>query len=237
MLLLAVETSTPSSSVALLDRDGVRASATSGVPRRHGEFIGPAVAFCLDQAGRTVEDLTGVAVGVGPGLYTGLRVGMAFGQALAQARRLPVVGLSGLDVMGFSARHAGARVHAAIDARRGQVFWARYQRVPGGVQRDGELEIGTVDDVAADVMARGEGQVLISAGLAGRTPALDDAGLALAAHIDRPPMAVDLGLLAMPRFLREETDRPGELAPMYLRRADARIGWEQRGRMQGGAGS
>lgn len=237
MLLLAVETSTSTSSVALLDRDGVRASATSSVPRRHGEFIGPAVAFCLQQAGRVVSDLTGVAVGTGPGLYTGLRVGMAFAQALAQARRLPVVGLTGLDVMGFSARHAGANVHAAIDARRGQVFWARYRRVPGGVQRDGDLELGTVEDVAADVMASGEGRVLISAGLAGTATELDDAGLGLVAHIDRPPLAVDLGMLAMSRFLREETDRPGELEPVYLRRADARIGWGQRGRLQGGVAS
>ncbi len=237
MLLLAVETSTPTSSVALVDRDGAVGSATLSVPRRHGEFVGSAVAFCLDQAGRTPADLTGVAVGVGPGLYTGLRVGMAFAQALAQARQLPVVGLSGLDVMAFSARHAGAHIHAAIDARRQQVFWARYQRVPGGVQRDGDLELGSTEDLAADLMASTGPSVLISAGLSGRAPALDDAGIDLSAHIDRPPLAVDLGLLALPRFLREETHRPGELEPVYLRRADATIGWQARGRLQGGAAS
>lgn len=237
MLLLAVETSTPTSSVALVDRDGAVATATLSMPRRHGEFLGPAVAFCLEQAGRTVADVTGVAVGTGPGLYTGLRVGMAFAQTLAQARRLPMVGLSGLDVMAFSARHAGPHVHAAIDARRGQVFWAAYQRVPGGVQRDGDLELGSVDDLAADLMARTEGAVLISAGLAGRAPALDDAGIDLVAHVDRPPLAIDLGMLAIPRFVREETQRPGELDPIYLRQVDAKIGWQTRGRLQGGVAS
>lgn len=236
MLILAVETSTPSSSVALVDREHAVASATLSMPRRHGEFIAPAVAFCLEQADRRVQDLTGVVVGVGPGLYTGLRVGMAFAQALAQARRLPVMGLSGLDVMGFSARHAGAHVHAAIDARRRQVFWARYRRVPGGVQRDGDLELGSVDDLAADIVAQPERRVLISAGLAGRAPELDDVGVDLVAHIDRPPLAVDLGLLARPRFEREETRRAGELEPIYLRQADARIGWQTRGRLRGGGG-
>lgn len=237
MLLLAVETSTPSSSVALLDRDGTVASATLSMPRRHGEFLAPAVSFCLAQAGRSVKDLTGVAIGVGPGLYTGLRVGMAFGQALAQARRLPVVGLSGLDVMGFSARHTGRTIHAAIDARRGQVFWATYHRVPGGVQRDGDLQVGTVEDLVAEMMATSGRPTLIQTGLAGRTQELDDARVDLAAQVDRPPLAVDLGMLAMPRFLREETARPGELDAIYLRRVDARIGWETRGRLRGGSSS
>lgn len=237
MLVLAVETSTPTSSVALMDRDGAVATATLAVPRRHGEFLGPAVAFCLDQAGRGIGDLTGVAVGIGPGLYTGLRVGMAFAQAIAQARRLPMVGLSGLDVMAFSARHTGRNVHAAIDARRGQVFWAAYQRVPGGVQRDGDLELGSIDELAADLMARTDRSVLISAGLAGHDATLDDAGIELVAHVDRPPLAIDLGMLAIPRFVREETRRAGELEPIYLRQADARIGWQTRGRLRGGAAS
>lgn len=232
MLLLAVETSTPTSSVALLDRDGAVATASLGLPRRHGEFLAPAVVFCLQQAGRTVEDLTGVAVGVGPGLYTGLRVGMAFAQALAQARRLPVVGLPGLDVMGFSARHTAPTVHAAIDARRGQVFWATYQRVPGGVQRDGDLQVGSVDDLVAEIAA-GDRPALIQSGLEG-DGALDQVAVHLAARVDRPPLAVDLGLLAMPRFVREETVRAGELDAIYLRRADAKIGWQTRGRLQGG---
>lgn len=235
MLLLAVETSTPSSSVALLDREGPVATATLTMPRRHGEFLGPAVEFCLAQAGRTVADLTGVAVGVGPGLYTGLRVGMAFGQALAQARNLPVVGLSGLDVMGFSARHTGRTIHAAIDARRGQVFWATYHRVPGGVQRDGDLQVGSLEELEAEIMSTGGHPTLIQTGVDDGGQGLDDARVDLAARVDRPPLAVDLGMLATPKFLREETVRPGELEAIYLRRVDAKIGWQARGRLQGGA--
>jgi hypothetical protein len=47
-------------------------------------------------------------------------------------------------------------------------------------------------------------------------------------------MAEHLAALAVPRFVREETQRPDEVTPLYLREADARIGWEQRGRLRGG---
>ena len=237
MLILAVETSTPRSSVALVDRDGIVATAGLGVPRRHGEFVGPAVDFCLAQAGRSVSDVTGVATGIGPGLYTGLRVGMAFAQAFAQGRRLPVVGISGLDVLGHSMRHSHWPVFAMIDARRGQVFWARYDRVPGGVQRVGDLRVGTAEELAADIVSVGGEVLVVGDGVAPNAEVLAHAGVDIDHHCDRAPLAADLGLLALPRFVREETSRPGELEAIYLRSADARIGWAERGRLQGGAAS
>lgn len=237
MLILAVETSTPRSSVALVDRDGIVATAGLGVPRRHGEFIGPAVRFCLDQAGRGVDDVTGVAAGIGPGLYTGLRVGMAFAQAFGQGQRLPVVGISGLDVLGHSMRHSHCPVFAMIDARRGQVFWACYDRLPGGVQRIGDLRVGDAEDLAAEIVSVGCEVLVVGDGVDPNREVLAEAGVDLDHHSDRAPLASDLGLLALPRFVREETRRPGELEAIYLRRADAQIGWQQRGRLQGGVAS
>ncbi|MEX2328312.1 MAG: tRNA (adenosine(37)-N6)-threonylcarbamoyltransferase complex dimerization subunit type 1 TsaB, partial [Nitriliruptoraceae bacterium] len=83
MLILGLETSTSRSSVALVDGDRVVASASLGVDRRHGEFVAPAIDFCLRQAGMSADRITGVAVGTGPGLFTGLRVGIATAQAIA----------------------------------------------------------------------------------------------------------------------------------------------------------
>jgi tRNA threonylcarbamoyl adenosine modification protein YeaZ len=107
-----------------------------GVPRRHGEFLAPAIAFCLEQSGRTAADVSGVAVGLGPGLYTGLRVGIATAQAFAAAlASCRSVGMCGLDVLAFQARHVRRLICATLDARRGEVFWAFYRNAPGGVQR------------------------------------------------------------------------------------------------------
>jgi tRNA threonylcarbamoyladenosine biosynthesis protein TsaB len=237
MLVLTVETSTPRSSVALVDQDGTVAQAALGVPRRHGEFIAPAIAFCLEQSGRTAADVSGVAVGLGPGLYTGLRVGIATAQAFAAARQLPVVGMCGLDVLAFQTRHVRRLVCATLDARRGEVFWAFYRNVPGGVQRLGELRVGRPDELTAELESAGEDCLVVGDGGVRYAQDLEGVHTAdVAGATGLYPDAAALGALAVPRFIREETERPGALQPIYLRTADAKIGWQQRGRLQGGEG-
>jgi tRNA threonylcarbamoyladenosine biosynthesis protein TsaB len=235
MLVLGLETSTSRSSVALVDQDGVVASATLGVARRHGEFLAPAIGFCFEQARVDATRVTGVAVGLGPGLFTGLRVGIATAQAFAAARRLPVVGLSGLDVLAFRVRYSRRLICAAIDARRGELFWALYRSSPGGVQRLGELTVGTATNLAAELEATGEESLVVGDGaLRSRDELARVDGVELAGPDMASPDAADLAELAVPRFVREETQRPTDLQPIYLRQADARIGWETRGRLQGG---
>lgn len=234
MLLLGIETSTARSSVALVEDDRVLASAALGVARRHGEFVAPGIRFCLEQAGVDVGRIAGVAVGIGPGLFTGLRVGIATAQAFAAARQLPVVGLSGLDVLAFQARHADRSICATIDARRGELFWAFYRTAPGGVQRDGEVTIGRADELAAEIEARPDDVLVVGDGVLPNRQLLEATGAQVAGPELAWPDAADLADLAMPRFLREETQRPHELRPIYLRSADVQIGWEQRGRLRGG---
>lgn len=234
MLILALETSTPRSSVALAGRDGVVASAGLGVPQRHGEFLGPAIRFCLDQAGAAAGDVTGVAVGVGPGLFTGLRVGIATAQAFAAARELPTVAVSGLDVLALRARHAGGLVCTAVDARRRELFWAFYRAAPGGMQQVAEPQVGTADVLAGELEAAGEPCLVVGDGVLRYGEVLAASGVDLAGEDAAYPDAADLGRLAVPRFLREETVPPQVLQPVYLRRADARIGWQERGRLHGG---
>ncbi len=235
MLILAIETSTARSSVALVSHDEVLATAGLGVAQRHGEFVAPAIDFCLRQAGATPRDVTGVAVGLGPGLYTGLRVGIATAQAFAMARSLPMVGMSGLDVLAFQTRHVRRPVIATLDARRGELFWAMYRAAPGGVQRETDLRVGRPDELSAELQSLGEECLVIGDGAARYRDEFDDLHLVdLAIDGRGQPDAADLATLAVPRFIREETSRAGSLTPLYLRHVDAKIGWQQRGRLVGG---
>ena len=234
MLVLGIETSTPRSSVALADEHGLVAAAGLGVPRRHGEFVAPAIRFCLEQAGVGLDKVSGVAVGLGPGLYTGLRVGIATAQALAAARELPVVGMSGLDVLAFRERYVRRLICACIDARRGELFWAFYRTTPGGVQRIGDLEVGRPERLAAEIDEQGEECLVVGDGGIVAATHLREVGAEVAGVDNASPEAAELAELAVPRFIREETQRAPELRPIYLRQADARIGWQERGRLRGG---
>lgn len=236
MLILGIETSTPHSSVCLSGEDGVVASASLGSGRRHGEFVTPAVRFCLDQAGLDVGAITGVTVGIGPGLYTGLRVGLISARTFASALRLPMVGLSGLDVLAFQVRHVRRLICATIDARRGEVFWCFYRSAPGGVQRSGDLRVGPPETLAAEIEAAGEECLLVGDGARRYAEVFHASEASLGIAGTSWPLAVHLTELAIPRFVREETQRADEVGAIYLRTADAKIGWETRGRLRGGEG-
>lgn len=136
-MLLAIDTSTSAIGAALHDGERVRAEVVEQDARRHGELLAPAVAAVLEQAGATREDLTSVVCGVGPGPFTGLRVGVVTALVLALSRRLPgPEGLCSLDALAHEVRgrHTGELV-VATDARRKEVYWARYAVAPDGARR------------------------------------------------------------------------------------------------------
>lgn len=235
MLVLGIETSTAQSSVCLATERGVVAGAALGRGRAHGEFLAPAMRFCLDQAGVGLDAVNGVAASLGPGLYTGMRVGLATAQTLAHARGLPVVGLASLDLVAFNVRHVRRLICAVIDARRGELFWALYRNAPGGVQRVSDYRVGTAERLAGEVGATDEDVLCVGDGALAARPVLESAGAEAPDAIGvGSPSAQSLVELALPRFLREETQRPEDLRPIYLRRADARISWRDRGARLGG---
>ena len=232
MIVLAIETSTARSSVAVLVDGVVRASEHREDARGHGAFLGPAVRRCLDAVGGAGA-LDAVAVGTGPGLYTGLRVGMATAAALAWARGIPVIGLGGLDVLARTALVQDGTVVTTLDARRGQVFWAVHGPVPGAAQGDSALqriagpdvgERAQLDAAVAALAAQGPVQVVgeIATDTVLRPDAADLARLALERLEDAGPA------LAATTFV------PAALTPVYLRDADVRIGWDERGGVRAG---
>ena len=105
-----------------------------------------------------------VAVDLGPGLFTGLRVGVATAKAMAHALRVPMIGVPSLDLLAFPVRFTSRLIVAAVDARRGELFYAFYRQVPGGVQRLGDHRVGTPDDLAGELLAAGEECLLVGDG-------------------------------------------------------------------------
>lgn len=136
MKLLAIETATEACSVAL-GVEGEIVSRHELASRRHTELILPLCEALLSEAGLVLADLEAVAFGRGPGSFTGLRIAAGVAQGIAFARDLPVVPVSTLAALaqGAMARHGATRVLSAIDARMGEVYWARYVRDPHGLAR------------------------------------------------------------------------------------------------------
>jgi tRNA threonylcarbamoyl adenosine modification protein YeaZ len=117
--VLAIDTSTSRTSVAIIDGDSVLFSGYKVGATAHGPSL-PA----LVQEGLAVSDVDEVVVGMGPGPFTGLRVGIAFAQSFALARQIPVRGVCSLDAIAAQVNESDFIV--TVDARRKEVYWARY---------------------------------------------------------------------------------------------------------------
>lgn len=195
-LSLGIDTATDVR-VGLAVDGAVVASAAIADTRAHAEQLMLLVQRVLADAGRTVSDLTEVVVGIGPGPFTGLRVGVAAGHTLAAALGLPVRGVCSLDVVAAEWVRRGDAPEEfliASDARRKEVYWARYDST--GRRLDGP-QVSAPSTLPALPLG-GPGAHLVSATVAG--PDAIDAGL--------------LGALNLP---------DAGLEPLYLRRPDAEV--------------
>lgn len=230
MLILGIETATDRVGVALGHHEGVLGSFEVSKPRRHAELLTPMIEQVCRQCDVTLAEIGVVAVDVGPGLFTGMRVGMAAAKAMAHALRVPVIGLSSLDLLAYPLRHAHGEIASVIDARRGEVYFAFYRPVPGGVQRVAEPRVGTVEDLMAEMLAAHEHLLVVGDGARRHAERLVEARRCeLADAMLQYPSASALVHLAQARALREEWVNPWELTPLYLRAPDAQINWTTRG--------
>ena len=231
MLVLGIETATSQVGVAVGGHEGTIASFRSARERRHAETLVPAVKFCCETAQIKLSQLGVVAVDVGPGLFTGLRVGLATAKAIAHACRIPMVGVSSLDLTAFPARFGDRLIVSTVDARRGEVFWATYRRAPGGIQMMSEPATDRPETLADQLMALDADALVVGDGAARYADVL---GAVRGAEIGRGalshPSAEALVELAHARALREEFVNPSAITPLYLRAPDAAINWQQRER-------
>jgi tRNA threonylcarbamoyl adenosine modification protein YeaZ len=197
--ILAIDTATPAVTAGVVKLDGIEvlAERVTVDARAHAERLTPNVLAALADAGLTVNDLGAVVVGCGPGPFTGLRVGMATAAAYGHALGIPVHGVCSLDAIGVD---TSGDVLVVTDARRREVYWARY--------RDGVRVDGPAVDAPADVRADADA-------VAGSPEH--------AALFDLPRLTgVYPTAAGLVRAVADWTAEPAPLVPLYLRRPDAK---------------
>ena len=237
--MLGFDTATPAVSVALHDGERVISTASALDSRRHSELLTPMIAKVLADAGVPRTDLDAVAVGVGPGPYTGLRVGVVTARVLGSVLGLSVHGVCSLDIIAVAARGglgpppqaamaAGSSPQAstaasagpgreflvATDARRQEVYWARYDAAGRRVAGPQVGRAGSIPGAAELAVAGAGGPLYPEAFGEVIGPAYPDAGVLC---------SLVAGSLAPPSP-GPSPGHPPLLAadPLYLRRPDAR---------------
>jgi len=237
VLVLGFDTATPAVSVALHDGERVISAAGAVDARRHSELLAPMIAKVMADAGVSRGDLGAVAVGVGPGPYTGLRVGVVTARVLGSVLGLPVHGVCSLDIIAASVASAGLgrEFLAATDARRKEVYWARYDAAGRRVAGPAVSQASSIPQ-AADLAVAGAGGLLYPEAFGEVIgPAYPDAGtlcglVARSLRVASPAVvsrAVVSRAVASPAVASPAVASPSlppllPAEPLYLRRPDAR---------------
>lgn len=128
-LILNIDTALAAASVSLSENGTVSESLTNPETKDHAAWLQPAIAEMLKKSGRSLKEISAVAVSNGPGSYTGLRVGLASAKGICFALGIPLITIGTLPVMANAViDQAENLICPLIDARRMEVFTAVYDK-------------------------------------------------------------------------------------------------------------
>ena len=223
MLTLAFETSAKAASVALTENGRLLGESYQNTGLTHSQTLMVMAEDLLKQCGKTVSDVTAVAVAEGPGSFTGVRIGVAAAKGFAWGGQLPCYGVSTLEAMAVSLGVYEGHICACMDARRSQVYNALFLADKGVIERVSEDRAIALADLKTDlehidgpIYLVGDGSLLTYKTLSGEIP-----DLILPPEHRMHQRAVGVAILAEQKQSAGEPGDGNALSPNYLRLSQA----------------
>jgi len=223
MKILALESSATAASVALCEDEALIAQSFRDTGLTHSQTLLPMTEELLAHCGLTVADLDLIAVAAGPGSFTGLRIGVATAKGLAWAAQLPCAGCSTLEAMAWNLAGLDGELCAAMDARRHQVYNARFRAENGTITRLTEDRAIALEDLIEELRGTKTTQIVLGDGARLCWEALTAAGIParLAPPNLRQQTAWGVARLGLELAKAGQTVPPEELVPVYHRLSQA----------------
>ena len=223
MLILAFETTAKAGSVALLEDGKLLAESYQNTGLTHSQTLMVMAEDMLKQAGRTVADVTALAVAEGPGSFTGVRIGVAAAKGFAWGGEIPCYGVSTLEAMAVTLGAWEGHICACMDARRNQVYNALFLAdgaAPLRVTEDRAIALAELktelEHIDGNIYLVGDGAALTYRTLAPEIP-----NLVLPPEHRMHQRASGVALAAYTKILTGESGDANALTPNYLRLSQA----------------
>lgn len=214
---LSLDSTGESYSLALWRGPQCLAECSGGQPRQHLVQIFPALDLLCRQSGLKVGDLRAVAVTAGPGSFTGVRTGLLLAKTLAQVGNLPVYPIDTLEALAANAVE-GDSVVAGLDARKGEIIWARYRVRRGHPILLDPARLTTPQEFLESIPA---GSLVLGSACQAAPPHRQDVRV-LAADLWRV-RAVSVGRVAWSLMQEGGSIHWGQVRPDYVRPADVQV--------------
>lgn len=223
MRLLAIDTSSPLGSVAIVEEERLVAELSLDVEYTHSRRLMRDVDLVLKAVGLTIRQIDGFALTLGPGSFTGLRIGVATVKGMAMVSEKPIAGVVTLDALAQNLFGTACDAWALIDARKGEVFAARYVPLTDRMERSGEPLLlkpaELLQHVQGPSLFLGSGVPLCEGPL---REALGDLPVFAPRHL-WPIRAAVVAALGRAKIEAGEVEDLATFGPLYLRASEAEL--------------
>jgi tRNA threonylcarbamoyladenosine biosynthesis protein TsaB len=237
VLILALDTSSPSGSVAVLDDGRIIGSVSTWSDEVYAARMFRHVEFLLQELSLRLEEFDLFAVAAGPGSFTGLRVGLTAVKGWAEVYRKPIAAISALEAVAAQSHSRVPLLVPVLDARRGQIYFGFYRRLDAErLALEGQECVATPEEFAQALGAHSLDTdfdvltpiaALVREALS-RLETPTSAGKTLINDAS-PILAPYVGQLGYRRALRGELADALTLDANYVRRTDAELHWKDPG--------
>ncbi|ORT99451.1 putative molecular chaperone [Anaerovibrio sp. JC8] len=230
MPILAMDTATMVSSVAVADNKKLLAELIVENKLTHSETLLPHVEQVLNMAGVKKDALEAVAVSVGPGSFTGLRIGLAAAKAIAYGLNIPIIGIPTMEGLAWHYPVPGITVAGFIDAQKGNVYTAHYRWNGDNFDEVKAIEVLSLDDainicreIYGPVMAVGD----MVAKKMTKMESLPENLIIPPKHV-LMPRAANIAMAGLKKLAAGQVDSVMDMEPIYIRKSEAEVLWEKR---------
>lgn len=223
MKVLGIDTSGYANAVGVVDGNRTLADYDFEARTDSLEKIVANIDFVLKEAGLTLKDIEGFAVGLGPGSWTGIRVGVTVAKMLAFSTGRPLAGLPTLELLADNARDMALPICPVIYAGTGDMVYAGVYRADNAaLTRQGDYYVGDIQGLLDTVR---EATLFLGSGVERYRDLIRQTlgSLSITAEdIDDIPKGSTAARLAAARLERGQSDDVLSLEPLYLKEATAR---------------
>lgn len=229
MIILALETSSPVASIALLNDHKLIMEYTTNYKKNHSERLMPMIDEALRVSEMKPEDIDVVAVSIGPGSFTGLRIGVATAKAIAHALNKKIIGVSTLEATAYNLPYCNGYIASIVNALRGDVFGGLYKWEGTKLKEVLSPELFSIEEYikrVEEINAGKENIFIVNEGVDIMTPKITDReGWIIPNEAISIPKAVSIGACAYQRIIcspeEEKFDDCYTISPIYMRKSAA----------------
>jgi tRNA threonylcarbamoyl adenosine modification protein YeaZ len=215
-MILAIDTSTDNASLALVQGDEAPTELTWRCEQNHTVELLPHLARLLGEVKTDISSISGVIVAKGPGSFNGLRAGISTAKGLAFSLGIPIIGISSLEVAAYQHAETGLPICPVLNAGRGEIATAIYQKQDNKWRQLVAEHITTIDSLCSGITARtifcGEFVPQVASELKKR---LGEKAVIATTQLPQARLLAELGKR---RLEAGDLDHPATLQPLYLRR-------------------